>query len=168
MIDILISFIFSSFSSVYLEEAGWACPFDDKRFQLAERMHTLAYGHHGVSTNVEQDAPADGAEGRHRGLTDAYARKRRIPLRKNKYAPAGKDPQHCFSEARRALNATLVGAKSVTNAASVATSLSSTAPERVALRDPKRFLNICWTTLNKSAVILLMPSRSELTIFITQ
>ena len=72
---------------------------DDKRFLLADGIHTLAYGHHAIPTRVVHDAPAGGEDGATRVLTATEARNRRIPLRKQKNAPAGQDTKDCFSEA---------------------------------------------------------------------
>ena len=70
-----------------------------KRFLLADGVHTLAYGRQAVPTRVEHDAPAGGEDGANRMLRAAEARHRRIPVRKQMYAPAGPDPIVCFPNA---------------------------------------------------------------------
>ena len=92
---------------------------------------TLAYGHHAVPPRVEHDAPAGGDDGATGVLTAAEARNRRIPLRKQKYAPAGQDTNQCFSGARRACDTTLQDGDVVANHAPAATALPSTAPPRL-------------------------------------
>ena len=64
-------------------------------------------------------------------LTAAEARNRRIPLRKQKYGPAGQDPNECFPEARRAPDPTLQDGDVVANDPPAATALPSTAPARL-------------------------------------
>ena len=61
-----------------------------------------------MPTNVEPDATADCEDGATWLLTAADARKRRIPLRKQKYAPGGPHPNECFCEAGPARDATLL------------------------------------------------------------
>ena len=77
---------------------------------------------------MEQDGPAGGEDGATPVLTAAEARNRRIPLRKQNYAPAGQDPKECFPEARRARDATLQDDDVVAKDAPAAIALPSTAP----------------------------------------
>ena len=100
-------------------------------------IHTLAYGHQAIPTRVVHDAPAGAADGATRVHTAAEARNRRIPLRKQKYAPAGQDPNECFREARRAREATLQDGHVVGNDAPPATALHSSAPAGVDPRPPE-------------------------------
>ena len=117
---------------------------------MADGIHTLAYGHHAVPTIVEQDAPAGGEDGATPVLTAAEARNRRIPLRKQKYAPAGQDPNECFREARRARDATLQDGEVVGNDAPAATTaiaptgLPSTAPARLDAPPPEVLFEYMW------------------------
>ena len=94
-----------------------------------------------------QDAPAGGEDGATRVLTAAEARNRRIPLRKQKYAPAGQDPNECFREARRARDATLQDGEVVGNdapAATGASALPSTAPARLDAPPPEVLFEYMW------------------------
>ena len=120
------------------------CAFDDKRFLLPDGIHTLAYGHHTVPTRVDNDAPAGGGGGATRVLTAAEARNRRIPLRKQNYAPAGQDPKECFRVARRARDATLQDSDVGTKAVPAATALPSTAPARVDAPPPEVLYEYMW------------------------
>ena len=76
-------------------------------FMLAYCIQALAYGNQAVATSVQNDGGAVGEEGTIRVLTSAETRKRRIPLRKEKYAPNGENPNQCYAEARCALDATI-------------------------------------------------------------
>ena len=93
---------------------------------------------------MEQDAPAGGEDGATRVLTAAEARNRRIPLRKQKYAPAGQDPNECFREARRARDATLQDDDVVATDAHAATALPSTAPARLDAPPPEVLFEYMW------------------------
>ena len=114
---------------------------------MADGIHTLAYGHHAIQTRVVHDAPAGGEDGATRVLTAAEARNRRIPLRKQKYAPAGQDPNECFREARRARDATLQDDDVVANDAPAATAASahpSPAPARLDAPPPEVLFEYMW------------------------
>ena len=93
---------------------------------------------------MEQDAPAIGEDGATRVLTATVARNRRIPLRKQKYAPAGQDPNECFREARRARGATLQDGDVVATDAPAATALPSTAPARLDAPPPEVLFEYIW------------------------
>ena len=77
-------------------------------------------------------------------LTAAEARNRRIPLRKQKYAPAGQDPNEFFREARRPRDATLQDDAVVANDAPAATALASTAPARRDAPPPEVLFEYMW------------------------
>ena len=108
---------------------------------MADGVHTLAYGHHAIPIRVVHDAPAGGEDGATRVLTAVEARNRRIPLRKQKYAPAGQDPNECFGEERRARDATLQDGEVVANDAPV---LPSTAPARLDAPAPEVLFEYIW------------------------
>ena len=79
---------------------------------------------------MENDAPAGGGGGATRVLTAAKARNRRIPIRNQKYAPAGQDPKECFREARRARDATQQEGDLIANDPAAAIELPLKAPAR--------------------------------------
>ena len=88
-------------------------------------MGTTAFQREWCMTRRQAEAGAT------RVRTAAEARNRRIPLRKQKYGPAGPDPNECFPQARRAGDATLQDDDVVATDAPVATALPSTAPARL-------------------------------------
>ena len=83
-------------------------------------------------------------------VTAAEAMNRRIPPRKQKYAPAGQDPNECFPEDRRARDATLQDGELVVNdapattAPNAPTGLPSTAPARLDARPPEVLFQYMW------------------------
>ena len=83
------------------------CAFDDKRFLLADGVHTYAYGHHAVPT-VVREPPLLPAEEEGTVLTAAEAHASRIPLVRRTFPPVGQDPGSCFGEARRVYGASAV------------------------------------------------------------
>ena len=114
---------------------------------LAEGIHTLGYGHYAIPTEVVHYAMTGGKDGATLVLTAAEARNSRIPLRKEKYAPACQDPKACFREERRAREATQQDGKVVANvapAANAATALPSTAPALVDAPPPEVLFEYMW------------------------
>ena len=75
------------------------CAYDDKRYLLADGVHSLAYGHHSIPAKVHAIEPEEPAQSR--VLTAAEARRLRIPLAKRKVLPAGHDPRMTLLDARR-------------------------------------------------------------------
>ena len=75
------------------------CAYDDKRYLLADGVHSLAYGHHSIPAKVHAIEPEEPAQSR--VLTAAQARRLRIPLAKRKVLPAGHDPRMTLLDARR-------------------------------------------------------------------
>ena len=77
---------------------------------------------------MEDDTAAGGEDGATRGLTAADARNCRMPLRNQKYVPAGQHPNEGVLEAGRSRYATLQDDSLIANDAPAATALRSTAP----------------------------------------
>ena len=75
------------------------CAYDDKRYLLADGVHSLAYGHHSIPAKVHAIEPEEPAQSH--VLTAAQARLLRIPLAKRKVLPAGHDPRMTLLDARR-------------------------------------------------------------------
>ena len=75
------------------------CAYDDKRYLLADGVHSLAYGHHSIPAKVHAIEPEEPAQSR--VVTAAEARRLRIPLAKRKVLPAGHDPRMSMPDARR-------------------------------------------------------------------
>ena len=94
--------------------------------------------------NVKRDAPADGEDGPSVVFTASEARYRRIPLRKQEYAPAGQDAHECISEARRAREATLRDDDVTRREALGAAASSSAAPATIAAPPAEVLYEYMW------------------------
>ena len=93
---------------------------------------------------MTRDAPADGEDDPSVVLTAAEARNRRIQLRKQQYAPVRQDPNECFSEARRARDATMPDDDVTTGDAPSVAALPSTAPARIVAPPPEVLYEYMW------------------------
>ena len=93
---------------------------------------------------VEQDARVDADDGATLVVTAAEPWNRRIPLRKQKYAPAGQDPNERFPEARRARDVTLQDRDVVASDRPAPTALPSTAPSRIDDPPPEALFEYMW------------------------
>ena len=81
------------------------CAYDDKRFLLADGIHTLAYGHHDVPAVVRAVEGSDTTGPADRVLAAADARNGFIPVQQRTFPPIGREPAACFREARRLMHA---------------------------------------------------------------
>ena len=107
------------------------CAYDDKRYLLADGVHSLAYGHHSIPAKVHAIEPEEPAQSR--VLTAAQARRLRIPLAKRKVLPAGHDPRMSLLDARRtraAIGQVVVPPPQPTFPPQVVASAAAAAPNR--------------------------------------
>ena len=107
------------------------CAFDDKRFLLADGVHTLAFGHHSVPAVVRTVEAPTGAAGSDRVLSAVEAHIRPIPPRRVEHLPIGQEPGACFREARRVMHASLSGGpvqSTISNAAAAASTSDVAVP----------------------------------------